>query len=111
MRLKHEIMYQEVLTSNKNMTEKVNESTNKSRKDEEKENKRLKLLDCCVKLIAIHGRLFSLLEDKAFREIKALISADFVEEANSKKIRTLVKEKAHKITDKIAAEVAQILCP
>lgn len=91
------------------MTTKANEPTSKNRKDEENEKKRVKLLDCCVKLVAIHGRPFSLLEDKAFREIKALISADFVEEANSKKVRMLINEKAYPIHEKIAAEMAHKL--
>ncbi|XP_041985081.1 zinc finger BED domain-containing protein 4-like [Aricia agestis] len=109
LRLKHETKYQEVLAINENTSRVDKLKPNKNRKDEEKEKKRERLLQCCVKLIAIHGRPFSLLEDNAFKEIKALICADFVEEANCKKIKTLIAEKANTIKEKIVTEVAQTL--
>lgn len=102
LHLKHEAIHKEVIEINK-ATTKIKEI--KPEKEDEKERKRKKLLDCCVRLISVHGRPFEYLEDKAFRDIKALISPDFIDEANSKKVKGLISDKAHEIKLKIKNEL------
>lgn len=104
LRLKHENEYKQVVEIN-NVSVEVTQK--KKPKEAEKDEKRKRLLDCCIKLVAIHGRPFELLDDEAFRDLKALILPDFKKEGNSKKIKEMILDKAYEIKELIASELKQ----
>ncbi|XP_028175812.1 uncharacterized protein LOC114364029, partial [Ostrinia furnacalis] len=104
LRLKHEDEYKKVVQINK-LSVKITEKKNAT--EDEKDKKRKKLLDSCIKLIAVHGRPFELLDDEAFCDIKALILPDFKNEGNSKKIKDMILDKSYEIKEKITTELKQ----
>lgn len=62
------------------------------------------LLDACVRLVTIHGRPFSLLDDEAFRDIINMIPGQS-QQLNAHKVRDVIAEKAISVINEIKAEI------
>lgn len=63
-----------------------------------------KVLECCINLVAIHGRPLSLLEDEAFQNLITMIPNPGLK-LNIRNIRTCIENKAYDVRKKIYEEL------
>lgn len=108
MQLKHLEEYRQITIINESQNQEIISFSKKTEHDKETILKE-KLINCCIRLVTVHGRPFELLEDEAFKEILSIISPHYTEIANTKKIKPLVTDKAYEIKDKISAELKGML--
>lgn len=66
------------------------------------------VMQCCTRLVTDHGRPFSLIEDKALRDLLKLIPGVTQNEhqaINIKNVRSSIQDMAHEIRGKICKEI------
>lgn len=66
LRLKHIVEYRQITIINESQNQAIVPSTKKTEHDKDTILKE-KLINCCIKLVTVHGRPFELLEDEAFK--------------------------------------------